>query len=165
MNGRPWVDGEVAALRDAAARGLTMAQAAEELGRSRSAVTNKAQSLGVSFKGRRSCRRPWGDADDARLVGLVGSGARCADVAEALGRSEASVYKRAHTLGLRFSADVDWHAVERACADGLTLAQAAGQVGLQERALWSRFYRRYGMSYAAWAASLRNSKATNACKA
>lgn len=161
MNGRPWGDGEVAALRDAAARGLTMAQAAEALGRSRYAVTDKAQSLGVSFKSRPS----WDEGDDARLRGLVRSGARCADVAEALGRSEASVYKRAYRLGLRFSGDVDWNVVERACAEGLTLAQAAGQVGLQERKLRSRFYRRYGMSYAAWAASLRNSKATNACKA
>lgn len=96
---RFWLVGEVAALRDLAARGFTGPQAAAAIGRTPSAVRAKALTIGLVFA------RPWcwTPAQIATLRRLAAQGCTPRQVAEQIGRTVSAVHQEAFELDVSFA--------------------------------------------------------------
>lgn len=84
---RPWMTGERAAFRQMRADGKTLREIAETLGRTVTAVEQKAIEWGMRA---RVCK-PWTKADFVLVVRMVRADAPTAEIAAALGRTPGAV--------------------------------------------------------------------------
>jgi hypothetical protein len=102
VNARPWRRAEEALLRKLYPRVRTD-ELPDRLGRSQSAIKNRAAALHLRKRPEVSMRRPWTRADDALLRAIYPE-MYTADVAHWLGRTVCSIYGRSDKLGLNKSA-------------------------------------------------------------
>jgi predicted nuclease of predicted toxin-antitoxin system len=105
---------EVRKLRELATAGISMVEAARRLHRHPSTVLRQARKLGLLWRRPAAAQktpkpptgppgRRWTEADDARLRQLVTAGASIDRAAKDLDRQVSLVWRRADTLGLRWS--------------------------------------------------------------
>ena len=123
-----WTTGELDSLRRMAAEGKTPAECAEALGRTKTAVMDRALMLKIPLvrsnaavpgvPRERHAPNGWIQAEVSALRRLCAEGKTAAECAEAIGRTKNAVYMRAKALGLSFRR-------ARAAAKGETASPAA----------------------------------------
>ena len=123
-----WTTGELDSLRRMAAEGKTAEECAEALGRTKTAVMDRALMLKIPLvrsnaavpgvPRERHAPNGWIQAEVSALRRLCAEGKTAAECAEAIGRTKNAVYMRAKALGLSFRR-------ARAAAKGETASPAA----------------------------------------
>lgn len=123
-----WTTGELDSLRRMAAEGKTAEECAEALGRTKTAVLDRALMLKIPLvrsnaavpgvPRERHAPNGWIQAEVSALRRLCAEGKTAAECAEAIGRTKNAVYMRAKALGLSFRR-------ARAAAKGETASPAA----------------------------------------
>lgn len=133
-----WTTGELDSLRCMAAEGKTAEECAEALGRTKTAVMDRALMLKLSFARsnaavpgvprERHASNGWIQAEVSALRRLCAEGKTAAECAEAIGRTKNAVYMRAKALGLSFRR-------ARAAARGETASPAAKKGDAPKKAI------------------------------
>ena len=109
---KKWTTGELDSLRRMAAEGKTAEECAEALGRTKTAVMDRAFMLKIPLvrsnaavpgvPRERHAPNGWIQAEVSALRRLCAEGKTAAECAEAIGRTKNAVYMRAKALGLSF---------------------------------------------------------------
>lgn len=94
-----WTPTDDALLRDRYGREGASATLCAQLGRTATAVRQRARVIGLPH-----VRRPWTPAEDARLRRLWTGTESLAQIARRLGRTRIGIYERSRVLGLRTGA-------------------------------------------------------------
>lgn len=102
MPGARWTPAELHQLRELIKMECSRQEVADTLGRTLASVHLQARHLGLYFSRKRTQRRPWTADDDKQLLYHAATMTR-KQLAKKLGRTEASVGKRARQLGIRLS--------------------------------------------------------------
>lgn len=100
MPGKHWSETDLHKLRDLVLAEHSRDEVAEALGRTKASVHLQARNIGLKFSRKNTQRRPWTEHDDNALRYHSGSLSR-KQLARKLGRTDASVGKRAKQLKVR----------------------------------------------------------------
>jgi len=102
MPGALWTSEEVETLRKMYADGATYRDVAEKLGRTHSAVWEKARKIGISK--RENTGHLWSESEVAELIKLAEAGVHGEAISRRLGRTRHAVNKKAAKLGIELPA-------------------------------------------------------------